>query len=87
MFLIFFYRIGPFPFIARCCTKDYPVPGTNFVIPKGTPMMQVIPFKRENWESKILRGTQFERDKNYILLSRRIHSAYIKMFRDKKTYL
>jgi hypothetical protein len=57
------------------------------VIPKGTPMMQVIPFKRENWESKILRGTQFERDKNYILLRTKVHSAYKKMFRDKKTYL
>ncbi len=33
-----FFRMGAFPFIGRCCTKDYPVPGSNFVIPKGTPM-------------------------------------------------
>jgi hypothetical protein len=57
------------------------------VILKGTPMMQVIPFKRENWESKILRGTEFERVKNYIILGTKIHSAYKKIFREKKTYL
>lgn len=31
-------RLGAFPFIFRNCTKDYPMPGTDFVVPKGTPM-------------------------------------------------
>ena len=57
------------------------------VIPKGTPMMQVIPFKRENWESKISKGTEFERQKNSLILTTKIHSAYKKIFRDKKLYL
>ena len=26
------------PFISRCCTKDYQIPGTNFLVPKGTPV-------------------------------------------------
>jgi hypothetical protein len=57
------------------------------VIPKGTPMMQIIPFKRENWESKILKGTPFEVEKNYTILMTKFHSGYKKFFRDKKTYL
>jgi hypothetical protein len=57
------------------------------VIPKGTPMMQIIPFKRENWESKVLKGTPSEVEKNYIILMTKLHSGYKKFFRDKKTYL
>jgi hypothetical protein len=57
------------------------------VIPKGTPMMQIIPFKREDWESKILKGTPSEVEKNYIILMTKLHSGYKKFFRDKKTYL
>ena len=33
-----FFRIAAFPFIFRTCTKDYKIPDTNFVVPKGTPV-------------------------------------------------
>jgi cytochrome P450 len=32
------HRMAAFPFIARSCTKDYQIPGTSFVVPKGTPV-------------------------------------------------
>jgi hypothetical protein len=57
------------------------------LIPKGTPMMQIFPFKRDNWESKITQGTSFERQKVMGMLSTKIHSGYKKMFRQKKTYI
>ena len=30
--------MAAFPFSTRCCTKDYQIPGTNFLVPKGTPV-------------------------------------------------
>ena len=33
--------VNPCPALQRTCTKDYPVPGTNFTIPKG--MMVNVP--------------------------------------------
>lgn len=51
--------VNPCPALQRTCTKDYPVPGTNFTIPKGM-MVNVPPpagcFKEQdkldpdNWE-------------------------------------
>ena len=34
----YFSRIAAFPFVFRRCTKDYQIPDSNFVIPKGTPV-------------------------------------------------
>jgi len=57
------------------------------IIPKGTPMMQVIPFKRETWKSEITKGTEFEREKMYNILTSKVHSGYKKIFRSPKSYL
>jgi hypothetical protein len=38
--------------------------GFEGVIPKGTPIMQIIPFKRENWESKFKKGVWEEGQAN-----------------------
>jgi len=57
------------------------------VIPKGTPMMQVIPFKREDWKSEVTMGTAFEREKICNILTSKIHSGYKKIFRSPKSYL
>jgi hypothetical protein len=56
------------------------------LIPKGTPMMQVIPFKREDWKHEITMGTVFEREKIYNILTSKIHSGYKKIFRSPKSY-
>ena len=31
-------RLGAFPFVFRTCTKDYKMPESDFVVPKGTPI-------------------------------------------------
>jgi hypothetical protein len=38
--------------------------GFTGIIPKGTPMIQIIPFKRENWVSKLTTGLYEESLKN-----------------------
>ena len=38
--------------------------GFEGVIPKGTPIIQIIPFKRENWESKLKKGVWAEGQSN-----------------------
>ncbi|HZL35865.1 MAG TPA: DUF6065 family protein [Tepidisphaeraceae bacterium] len=43
-----FYRQVHFPAISMLAR------GTRYTLPKNTPLMQVIPFLRETWESKVL---------------------------------
>jgi hypothetical protein len=57
------------------------------LILKGTPMMQVIPFKREDWKSEITKGTGFETYKVGNILTTKMHSGYKKIFRKPKSYL
>jgi hypothetical protein len=57
------------------------------IIQKGTPIMQIIPFKRENWECEITKGTAFETQKVANILSTKINSGYKKIFRSKKSFL
>ena len=45
-----FYKSVHFPSI---CMMQ---PGQRFVLPKGTPIVQAIPIKRESWHSKVLLG-------------------------------
>jgi len=66
------------PFVIK---KDF-----TGVIPQGTPMMQIIPFKRDEWKSEITRGTSFEREKVINTLTTKIHSGYKKIFRSPKSY-
>jgi hypothetical protein len=60
--------------------------GFEGIIEKGTPMFQILPFKRDNWESEIssqtLEKTNFELEKFYT----RIVSPYGRFFRSKKEY-
>lgn len=60
--------------------------GFSGIIPKGTPMMQVIPFKRDKWESETIKGTAFDREKVMLKIYTKIHSGYKKMFRQPKSY-
>jgi hypothetical protein len=57
------------------------------IIPAGTPMAQVIPFKRESWEHKI--GSNKEREeqeKNSKKLKTMLFNSYKKQFWFKKEY-
>lgn len=57
------------------------------IIPAGTPMAQVIPFKRESWNMKF--GTQKELQKQYnttLLLKTKIFDSYKTYFRKPKEY-
>ena len=51
-----------FPFILK------QTPSNDFIIPAGTPIAQVIPFERKNWELKILESNNGKaiEDTNYI---------------------
>jgi hypothetical protein len=46
-----------FPFLIR---KDF-----EGNIPAGTPMIQVIPFKRDKWESKVIDNKEFTEPKEF----------------------
>jgi hypothetical protein len=60
--------------------------GFEGIIEKGTPMFQILPFKRDNWESEISSQTKektfFELDKLYS----KMISSYGRFFRSKKEY-
>jgi hypothetical protein len=57
------------------------------VVEKGTPLLQIIPFKRENWESDF---SHYEEDEYQILedktFNKTIVNHYIKNIWSKKTY-
>lgn len=60
---------------------------TPFIIPKGTPVVQFIPIKRENWKhKKLIRDNQVELEKSLSILTGTIVNAYKKMFWVKKIY-
>ena len=57
------------------------------LIPAGTPLAQVIPFKRESWEMSF--GSQKEKDRandDSVTSRSRFFDAYKNLFRQKKTY-
>ena len=61
--------------------------GEDLFIEKGTPLVQVIPFKRENWEmEKSGVDGDYYASKD-LLLGSRIVDSYRKIFHKKKTYL
>ena len=57
------------------------------LIPKGTPIVQVIPFKRENWEMKIGSKKEFDSHvRSTNLLLTRFFDRYKSMFWSRKEY-
>lgn len=66
------------PFVIK---KDF-----EGIIEKGTPMFQIIPFKRDSWEMKTECITQEETNFRYDKLYSTIKSAYGKKLRAKKEY-
>ena len=57
------------------------------LIPAGTPMAQVIPFKRESWEMSLGTQEDFEKqNKTTIRLRTRFFDSYKSQFRQPKEY-
>ena len=76
----FFYHtsVGNIPFFIQ---QDF-----EGIIPAGTPMYQMIPVKRDNWDSELL---EFDEDETFRLnhiMRRKFYGAYRSMFWHKKTY-
>lgn len=57
-----------------------------FILEKGTPICQVIPFKRENWESSVIEFNEDINKKNIFLLKSKIVRSYKQQFWQKKNY-
>ena len=56
------------------------------IIEKGTPMFQIIPFKRESWESEYIQMHPEEDDINHEKLHSTIISSYGRLLRKNKSY-
>lgn len=62
---------------------------SNFdgIIPAGTPMFQIIPFKRDDWNSVVMPFDADETERKNLQIRRFIWGGYRKLFRQKKRYL
>jgi hypothetical protein len=69
---------GNFPFYIK--------EGFEGIIPKGTPIIQLIPFRQENWKSKKRVGLIEEGKKHNFLASSVISDWYKKTFWIRKKY-
>jgi hypothetical protein len=76
-------------------TDDYPLPVNlpfflkkNFegIIPAGTPIAQVIPFKRESWKSSVIEYSKDFAKEQKAKFNSIVHSAYKKLFWKRKDY-
>jgi len=66
------------PFVLKNTTQE-------FMIPAGTPIAQVIPFKREKWKSSFSNNKELPRDvANY--LNSQFFDRYKRMFWSRKSY-
>lgn len=77
------YELGvEFPFqLLNTIDKDV------FILEKGTPICQVIPFKREDWRSEAVQFDEDANKKNGFKLKSQIVRSYKKQFWQKKNYL
>jgi hypothetical protein len=70
--------VGNIPFYIK---KDF-----EGLIPCGTPMFQIFPFKRDQWEKKDVEFNADEREKSAFLMSRLLIDSYKRQFWQKKSY-
>lgn len=59
----------------------------DFVIPAGTPVCQVIPFKRDEWRSEIIPYDEEKVKRGQSKLLRYINKSYKRQFWSKKSYV
>ena len=55
------------------------------LVPAGTPIVQILPFKRENWTSELVNDSNFYRDMQW-RVSRVLFGAYKKTMWHKKKF-
>jgi hypothetical protein len=67
-----------FPFVLKNTTKE-------FMIPAGTPIAQVIPFKRDDWKSRMSEDKEASREK-ISLLESVFFDRYKRLFWNRKSY-
>jgi hypothetical protein len=60
--------------------------GFTGFIEEGTPMVQVIPFKRDDWESEIKEFDNLETQNNWVHFRRKIYYSYKKQYRSRKSF-
>lgn len=70
--------IGNIPFYIKT--------GFEGIIPVGTPMFQIFPFKRDKWEKTESQYNEKEREKAAFIMNRFFIDAYRKQFWQKKSY-
>lgn len=79
---VFYHSLnGNLPFYVK-----KPKTGEDIFIPCGTPMYQIIPFKRESWKSKTLKYNISEAAKNSHDVTKRFFDSYKNYFRKNKKY-
>lgn len=64
-----------------------PIKECEFVIPAGTPLLQVIPFRREEVTMEFGRATQKDYDRHVFGTVSKVRGYYRKMFHSKKVYV
>ncbi|CAB5221890.1 hypothetical protein UFOVP359_120 [uncultured Caudovirales phage] len=67
-----------FPFLVK---KEF-----EGLIPAGTPIIQVIPFKRDSWESKVIDNEEFVEDMGFYKIFNPPFGAYKKNWWSKKEF-
>ncbi len=76
------FHHAPFPNLPFFVDKNF-----SGVIPEGTPICQIIPFKRDDWESsKLKKFNQSEWSKKRGIALKNFHSVYKNNFWIKKKY-
>lgn len=60
--------------------------GFKGVIPRGTPMLQVFPYRREEWAMEIVGPDRMDHKKNKHLLGSIFNMPYRKLFWERKKY-
>lgn len=76
------YKLGvEFPFQLLSSVKQ-----DVLILEKGTPICQVLPFKRDNWNSSTVEFNEEENKKNGFKLKSKIVRSYKQQFWQKKVY-
>lgn len=66
---------------------DHLVPSEEFIIPAGTPIAQIIPFRRDKWESKVTEFNEKQVIKNRFDLKKIMFKSYKLNYWKKKSFL
>lgn len=69
-----------FPFVIH---SDF---GDHAIIPKGTPIIQFIPFKRDSWEHEVENYDEIQNEKAKYTLFSKIQNSYKSQFWQRKTF-